>query len=242
MFKHRFHDPTTNFKTYLHWFMLAFMAGDLNTGGYIACHRFISHVTGFATLTGIEAASGNWLPATAYLIIPGFFLLGAFVAALLTESTPDQHTRRFTPVMLLIATLLLIIVLAGELGLFGFFGDSVSLESDFTLLALLCGACGLLNSTITIASGGTVRATHLTGVTTDLGIGLARAEILASPPDDKRRERLRNLIRFITILVFMVGSWVGANTYFKFGYLGFCIPAILALYGAWVASYESNKV
>jgi len=35
------------------WFLLAFQGGALNAGGYLAVHRFVSHVTGFATLAGI---------------------------------------------------------------------------------------------------------------------------------------------------------------------------------------------
>jgi uncharacterized membrane protein YoaK (UPF0700 family) len=34
--------------------MMAFQAGVLNIGGFMACHRFVSHVTGFATFFGYE--------------------------------------------------------------------------------------------------------------------------------------------------------------------------------------------
>ena len=54
MFHHRIHDKV-GYKTYLDWFLLAFLGGHVNAGGYLACHRFVSHVTGFATLAGVVA-------------------------------------------------------------------------------------------------------------------------------------------------------------------------------------------
>lgn len=41
------------------WMTLAFQGGLLNIGGLPACQSFVSHVTGFATLFGLELNQGG---------------------------------------------------------------------------------------------------------------------------------------------------------------------------------------
>lgn len=80
MFRHRASEKL-DLKTIIDWFLLAFLAGNVNAGGYLACHRFVSHVTGFATLAGVDAATGSWGDAFGILSVPLFFLLGVVVSA-----------------------------------------------------------------------------------------------------------------------------------------------------------------
>jgi uncharacterized membrane protein YoaK (UPF0700 family) len=107
-------------------------------------------------------------------------------------------------------------------------------------LACLCGACGLQNAAITSASGATVRTTHLTGLTTDLGLGLVKILVHNLSPDQKRVEKQANLIRVATIISFTAGSVVAAFTYSRFKFEGFFIPMILALYSAYVARNSNS--
>ena len=71
-----------------------------------------------------------------------------------------------------------------ELGWFGEFGEPLRLKRDYLLLALLCTASGLQNAVVSSLSGSIIRTTHLTGTTTDLGIGLIR--VLYSTGDPHR--------------------------------------------------------
>ena len=84
MFHHRFNDQVS-YRTYFDWFLLSFLAGNINTGGYLSCQRFVSHITGFASLAGISAAEGFWIEALGAITIPLFFLLGVMVSGFLTE-------------------------------------------------------------------------------------------------------------------------------------------------------------
>ncbi|MCB0363343.1 MAG: DUF1275 family protein, partial [Bdellovibrionales bacterium] len=59
------------------WLALAFQAGVLNVGGFLACGRFVSHLTGFAGFFGLEAARLRGLEALGMLTVPLFFLLGS---------------------------------------------------------------------------------------------------------------------------------------------------------------------
>lgn len=236
MFEHKFNEQVS-LKTYFDWFVLSFLAGNINAGGYLACSRFVSHVTGFATLSGISLEQGSWVEALGTLVIPLFFLGGVMISGYLTEKKYANrvHGQRYAPVMGLVAAILGFVAVAGSLDLFGKFGDVANMKHDFFLLACLCSACGLQNAAISSASGATVRTTHLTGLTTDLGLGLIRAEIHNLPNSQKLVERRANLLRVATIVSFTLGSLVAAFIYSRFKYQGFFVPMVIAIYSAYVA-------
>lgn len=240
MFEHRLSDNPSR-KTWFEWFLLAFLAGNVNVGGWMACHRFVSHVTGFATLAGVAAEERAWIEMGGALAIPFFFLAGVVIAALITESDRYARGYRYGPVMLLVAGLLLFVSWAGHTGYFGTFGWEARMEHDFILLAALCGACGLQNAAITSASGATVRTTHLTGITTDLGLGIVRWwRKHQRHAEDEAAEARGTFLRIGTILSFTVGGFVGAFVYAKFEYAGFLLPTMLAVYSATSATVDSR--
>jgi uncharacterized membrane protein YoaK (UPF0700 family) len=75
------------------WMLMAFQAGVLNIGGFMACHRFVSHVTGFATFFGYEINQKDSSHAIGMLIVPLFFLLGAMVSAQLVDIRLKLHKK-----------------------------------------------------------------------------------------------------------------------------------------------------
>lgn len=244
MFQHKIND-TASLKTYFDWFVLSFLAGSINTGGYLACHRFVSHITGFATLAGISFERLNLLEAFGALLIPLFFVAGVMVSAYLTERKHVHKLRaqKYSPVMGLVALLLGVVALGGSLNWFGQFGDPAQIKHDFTLLACLCGACGLLNGAITSASGFTIRTTHLTGLATDLGLGLVRTKLHGLTGEEKARETKANLLRMGTIISFIIGSLAGAFVFMRFQYKGFLFPMLLSIYFSYVAyKAQAQKV
>lgn len=227
MFRHRL-QAAVSWRTHFDWFLLSFIAGSVNAGGYLAAHRFVSHVTGFATLFGVDAAVGKWDQALGILSVPLFFLIGVMISAYLVDRRANRGQRpRYALVMSLVCLCLIVAAVGGYFNLFGRFGHDPRLSQDYFLLALLCAASGLQNAAVSTASGATVRTTHLTGLTTDLGTGLVRAffdkKLYA---DEMKAIRLR----LGTILSFALGSAVGAYCYFKFDYLGFLLPAGLAAF------------
>lgn len=207
---------------------MSLQAGIINVGGFLACHRFVTHITGFATHFGTESASGNWSAAFGMLTVPFFFVLGSMISGYFVDHRIAQGKEpRYLWVIGLIFFLLLSATLFGELGFFGKFGDPMVLEKDYSLLALLCLASGIQNAMITSASGSVVRTTHLTGVSTDLGIGIIR--VLARPRTDllRKQESLANLMRGGLILSFLIGSFLGAAIFYRFEYRGFALPVMI---------------
>jgi uncharacterized membrane protein YoaK (UPF0700 family) len=239
MFGHNlFHGATRT--AVFHWFLLAFLSGSVNVGGFLACNRFVTHVTGFATLFGMHVGENRWDAALGIATIPIFFLLGVMISAyLIHHPTRRGGKPHYAAVMALVMLCLVAAALLGYLNFFGKFGDDIRLKQDYVLLALLCAASGLQNAAVTTASGSSVRTTHLTGITTDLGIGIVRVWCLPDNLDNRARAQLEwawARFRVGTWNAFALGSAVGALVFMKYEYLGFLLPATLALYATGVAA------
>lgn len=219
------------------WMSMAFQAGILNMGGFMACHRFVSHVTGFATFFGYEVNQPNSDHAIGMLAVPLFFLFGAMLSGFLVDLRLKTHKKpKYYITFGLIFLLSLIVYFGGVTGYFGEFGEPLAYSRDYLLLALLCLICGIQNGTITTVSKSVVRTTHLTGITTDLGIGLVRylnRESFDYNPDDSKA----NLMRVGIITFFLLGSVIGGLTFSIFNWGGFLIPVITSGLLLWLMLY-----
>jgi len=148
---------------------LAFVAGFVNSGGFVLIGSFTSHVTGsIGRLSSDLATRDSNAAIFAALLVVAFFL-GAFVASLIIETNVFNNVSRAYGVALL-----------GEAGLLTtfIFIAGLSRATHARVLdaeaAILCLAMGMQNSLVTRLSGAVIRTTHLTGVVTDLGIEAAR--------------------------------------------------------------------
>lgn len=94
-------------------------------------------------------------------------------------------------------------------------------------------ACGLQNAMATTFSGAVVRTTHLSGMFTDLGIGIGHA--LRGMPLPTRRL----LLSAVIISGFLAGGIAGAWLFGRFGYAALYAPALLTgLVGIGYAGYR----
>lgn len=212
------------------WLTLAFQAGAINAGGFMACHRFVSHTTGFATNFGTELGLGNWATSLSMLSVPFFFLLGAMLSAFYVDRRIQSDLRPLYPVVMGLLSMILCAVIWGGLnGKFGVFGEALDLSKDYVLLISLAFACGLQNATITSSFGAVVRTTHLTGLTTDLGIGLMRVITRSHRLNTRRNEILANMMRLGIFGCFAAGAAVATSLYSRFDYWGFALPAAIAI-------------
>ena len=209
------------------WMSLAFQAGLLNIGAFMACHRFVSHVTGFATFFGFEMSQPDRSGAAGMLIVPIFFLLGCMLSGQLVDIRLKLHKRpkyfiTFGIIFLLNCTVLLM----GIFGYFGKFGEPLELSRDYTLLILLCFTCGVQNGTVTTVSKSIIRTTHLTGITTDLGIGIVRFLHRKKLHGEMANEFRANLMRTGIIFFFGFGSVVGGFAFSRWQYWGFSLSTL----------------
>lgn len=209
------------------WMALAFQAGTLNIGGFMACHRFVSHVTGFATFFGYEAAQPGGGQALGMLAVPLFFLLGGAISGLLVDLRLGLKRKpKYYIAFGLMFAIIFSVWVGGVSGFFGLFGEPLNLTRDYILLILLCLVCGIQNGVISTVSKSKIRTTHLTGITTDLGIELVRAFSRKNLPPDPDSELRANLVRMGIIIFFILGSVVGGFSFSKFQYMGFLVPTL----------------
>jgi uncharacterized membrane protein YoaK (UPF0700 family) len=214
------------------WMSMAFQGGVLNIGGFMACHRFVSHVTGFSTFFGVEVSTNpdNAFHSVGMLVVPLFFLLGAMLSGQLVDIRLKMHKKpRYYFTFGVIFCLTLVVFFGGITGNFGKFGEPLALKRDYLLLILLCLICGIQNGTVTTVSRAVVRTTHLTGVTTDLGIGIIRflnRKQLDHDSEEMQNNNRANLMRVGIIFFFGLGSVAGGFAFRYFGYSGFILPVV----------------
>jgi uncharacterized membrane protein YoaK (UPF0700 family) len=213
------------------WFLLAFQGGALNTGGYLAVHRFVSHVTGFATLAGVAGAKMDFPTMFGMLMVPVSFLFGVIISAWHVERRRIKNkTPHYSLIFSIIVLNILLVFALGALGFLGEFGETLTSERDYLLMFVLAFTCGLQNAVITSASGALVRTTHLTGPTTDFGIGLVR--LWSMRKELHKRELFATWTRFGIYWAFVIGSFVSALLYINFKFYGFLLPLAISIFCA----------
>ncbi len=208
--------------------IMCFIAGYINAAGFLLTGRFVSHLTGFATLFGIDFAQQKYSHALGMIAVPVFFVFGAFVAGLFIDWRIYRNKNPHYNWVMSIAGLCLVLIpiLSHNKNWF--------LLSDFRhtyiLLVLLCFSCGLQNAAISSASASSVRSTHLTGISTDLGLGLARLMTFNYSDQKQRKEVFIAFRRLLCIASFVFGGLIGAAAYLFINYKAFFIPAFLCFY------------
>lgn len=207
------------------WMLMAFQGGFLNMGAFLACHRFVSHVTGYGTMVPYDLAHEGWLDAGLTALIPTFFLFGAMLSGYLVDVRLKLHKRpRYYISFGIIFCLLALLCFLGNGGFFGIFGEPLEKARDYCLVLLLTFVCGVQNGTITTVSKAVIRTTHLSGITTDLGIGLMRFIFRNQIGHEVAGEGKANLMRLGIISFFLCGSFVGYFAFSKMAFNGFVIP------------------
>lgn len=188
---------------------LACVAGMVNVVGFLGFqHQAITHLTGTTSLLGAAIAHGD---ARAALHLAGMalaFLGGAALSGMVIQDSTLRLGRRYGVVLALESLLLLL-----SIPLFQ------QQHAGGPLLAAV--ACGLQNAMATTFSGAVIRTTHLSGMFTDLGIGLGHA--LRGLPLQKRRLMLSGLI----IGAFLAGGLAGGFLFARVGYDALLVPALL---------------
>ena len=188
---------------------LACIGGMVNVVGYLGFeHQAVSHLTGTTSLLGAALAQGDWRAVAHLWGVLIAFCLGAMLSGLIVQDSTLRLGRRYGVALALEALLLVAAVPLFERGVI--WG---------ALLAAM--ACGLQNALATTFSGAIVRTTHLSGMFTDLGIGLGH--LLRGMPLPMRRLLLSGMI----ISGFLAGGVIGAWLFSLFQYRALLAPALL---------------
>ena len=188
---------------------LACIAGMVNVVGYLGFeHQAVTHLTGTTTLLGAAVAAGDVRAALQLLGVAVAFMAGAALSGLIIQDSTLRLGRRYGAVLAIESFLLVLAVPMFQRN-----------QISGALLAAM--ACGLQNAMATTYSGAVIRTTHLSGMFTDLGIGLGHA--LRGLPLQRRRLLLCGLI----IACFLAGGIAGALLFSRIGYRALLLPATL---------------
>ena len=205
----------------LAWSM-AFIAGAINAGGFLAVKAYTSHISGTVSKLADELALGRVKLAWAALEILVCFILGAFTAGTLINLGRRLKFRSHYALSLMIE--------AGLMLLFGLMGAQLSHKREFfqpLTVILLTFIMGMHNSVVTTISNAEVRTTHMTGNATDFGIELSRLlypnvfHRKGSDPIRANRDRLK--LHGLILLSFFTGA-VG------FRHVGFKVTIFFAVF------------
>lgn len=217
-------------------FILPGVAGAINASGFFAVGIYTSHMTGNVARIGDEVASGQFWLATRAMIWIGSFLCGAMVATFLVLYGKRAGRRPWWRPLLLECALLFVFATVSV-------GSAHRAHiNSLQMTALLCCAMGLQNALVTKLSGARIRTTHMTGVTTDIGIEIARAidlwhqrtrglgmaGKLAQLPSFRSDPELKKLRLHLAVLgSFLLGATIGPLCYLRVGHIAMLVPCAM---------------
>ncbi|MBS1958290.1 MAG: DUF1275 domain-containing protein [Bdellovibrionales bacterium] len=216
----------------VHWLLMSLCAGVLNAIAFIGLGTFATHVTGFGTLFGVNIAGFHFGNAIAALAVPMFFLCGSTISGLFVEARVRAgKLPHYDYIMYACSALLVIGAIIGSSRTSDQIPTYLHIQHNFVLLSLICLTSGLINAALSYSSRSTLRITHLTGVTTDLGRGIAEVISLKLRGIMPEKVDLRlNLIRTLTIVSFAAGGILGAFSFHWVAFKSLLIPAAYFIY------------
>lgn len=201
--------------------ILAFIAGFINAGGFFIIQQYTSHMTGILSLAADDIATGK---ITASFMMLGFvvcFLVGASTTTIIVIKAREKHLHSQYAISLLLESLLIVVITCVH---------QVFVNEAFivpTVIGLLCFLMGLQNALITKASTSIIRTTHVTGMTTDLGIEIGKMLLFFNKKNIEYSKH-KVILHSSIIITFFIGGVVGALSLIKLGSLGL-LPISLLL-------------
>ncbi len=202
--------------------VLALVAGAVNAGGFLAIGGYTSHMTGIISGMADDLALGNVTVALAAFGAWLAFVSGAAVTAIMVNwGRRRQLHSQFALSLLLEALLLLVFGLTGN-----YLAAMPNVLGPVTIL-LLCFVMGLQNAIITKISGAAIRTTHVTGLSTDIGIEMGKMLYYnrRQLPGDMVRVNRAKLITHGALIACFFGGGVSGALAFK--HIGFPAATII---------------
>ncbi len=205
-------------------YLLAWVAGVLNSVGFVAVGFYTSHMTGITAGVADQLVLGGGRLVGLGLVSIAFFLLGAMACAVqFNWARRRARGDRFALVLLTEAVLVLVV---------GGLADEVTwAHREWLLVAVLCFVMGQQNALITKVSEATIRTTHVTGMVTDIGIELGKLAYRNRLADAEPVRGDRGKLWMLSALVglFFLGGVLGAVGYVALGFVVLLVPAGLLL-------------
>lgn len=209
--------------------VLAFVAGAVNAGGFLAVQQYTSHMTGIVSSMADRIALGTYGAALTAFGALLSFTAGAACCAIMINYARRRNMHSTYALPLLAEAILLLS--------FGLLGVRLgALDGHFVPITvlLLCFMMGLQNAVITKLSNAEIRTTHITGIITDIGIELGKFIYWNRTDRSGQLPVAADLARLKLLAMlgcsFFAGGVTGAFSFQYFGYLA-TVPLAIALCG-----------
>ena len=222
--------------------LLAFVAGAVNAGGFLAINRYTSHMSGIISGIGDDFALSNILAVLGGLSLLLSFIVGSATTAVLVNWGQRKHIHSRFALPLLVEAFLLLC--------FGVLGANLNSYAPLTvptIALMLCFVMGLQNAIITKASRAEIRTTHMTGVVTDIGIELGKLIYWNRSEEANKKGHVRaNKDKLkahgLILTMFLVGGIVGAVSFKRVGYASVVPISILLVLISGLQIYRDFRV
>ena len=198
---------------------LAFIAGAMNAGGFLAVQQYTSHMTGIVSSMADGLAIGNFNLVLASVGAMVCFMVGAGLTEVMVNWARGKRLQSEYALPLIFEAVLLLC--------FGFMGGKLhrhmGLFVSMTVM-LLCFLMGLQNAIITRISRAVIRTTHMTGIVTDIGIELGTLfywNRKVDKEDEAYVKANRGKLYLLSglLVMFFLGGTIGAFGFKWIGYL-----------------------
>lgn len=191
--------------------LTAFSAGMANVISVIIFFAFTSNVTGHYAVLAQEIAQGNWYQASIVVIWISLFLIGSFTSNFSVINANNGKYGRYLahsiPLILEICCFLFV-------GIYLQYYYNNNLKETEILVAVMLFAMGLQNGLTASISNGVVKTTHLTGLTTDLGILFSMLTKKQNRKDKAVVQKTQLLL--VIMLSYMAGGIFSGVIYYNY--------------------------
>ena len=211
--------------------LTAFSSGMVNVASVIIFFAFTSNVTGHFAILAEEIAKGHWHQAAVVFGWIFLFFFGNFVSNFIVINVKNKtYLAHALPLTLEILCLLTV-------GIYGQYYYQESLRETEFLVGIMLFAMGLQNGLTASISNFGVKTTHLTGLTTDLGI-------LASMFTKKEFRNNSKLMGKAKLLVYIASSYLigGIVSGFLYLQMEFRVFFVVSIFLVVIIFYDYSKI
>ncbi|WP_160139030.1 YoaK family protein [Chryseobacterium sp. c4a] len=212
--------------------LTAFTAGTINIASLLIFLSFTSNVTGHYAILAAEISKGNWTQVAVMGSWIFLFFFGSFLSNFIVINF-NKKSKYFAHAMPLVLEILCLF----GVGVYGQLYYQKTLEETEVLVAVMLFATGLQNGLTASISNFSVKTTHLTGTTTDLGILVS---MFTQKKYRKNGELIGRAKLLMSIMVaYVLGAVFSGLTYY---YLEFRVFYVISVCLMIVIGYDAYKI
>lgn len=210
----------------------AFVSGMVNIASLLLFFAFSSNVTGHFAILAAEIVQGDWYQMSVVFSWIFLFMIGSFTANFIVIRLNKINTYLAHALPLVIE----IICLLG-VGIYGDLFYAETLAETELLMSIMLFSMGLQNGLTASISNFSIKTTHLTGITTDLGILFS----MLMHPDFKHNKeiKIRCQLLLSIMIAYVTGGILSGLCYYQLYFKLFYVVAVLL---SGVIAYDLYRV